>query len=652
MKTLHPTRLRARSPLLGALLLAVASALAAVESESDRAFFDRELTAMMEQHNVPGVAAVFVRGDRTIFSAGYGLADVQRQIPMDPARTVFPLGSISKLLTTIAVLQLAEEGAVDLHADIRRYSSDLAIDSRFDQPLTLHHLLTHTDGFDVRWLVGGAARVPEKVSPLSAIASRLPARTLPPGDVYVYSDVGMTLAGYIVERVSGQPFADYVEQRIFRPLDMTRTTFSPHRDFYARDRATGYAYDFSGRFGPMPIVYPHANPASGMTAPVSDMAPLLKALLHSAHADRSRLLRSSSVAAMWQKQFAHHPSFPGTGYGFYEFLYGGRRALVHGGMLPGFTAVLVIIPETDIGLCIAANRFDLIEPLESDLLRKIVERFSPLPSAEIDSAPHVAPPASAGVSGLSGVYRCDQYSRFSIDKIFVLAGLATEIDVRAQTDGSLLFQPQGTRWLPVEPRVFRREGSDEQVLFQTDAEGRGTRILGSVQFMSYHRVGFWDDFERHIPIAVGLLALASVGGFFGAWRTARWLGFRGASCGPAVHSQRALAVFVPASIVVMLAGLVWVLQDLEFMSAAFGEPRSIALLRLMPLATAAAAIGLLTAALASAWRDPVHRTESLLYCLSSGSALLLLPLFVHWQLVRVPSPLVAFVVRCLSPSVS
>lgn len=644
---------RQLASLAGALLLLFALPMVAGSeaTESDRAFFDREIAAMMEQHNVPGAAAVMVHGGQVAFTSGYGFADLQRQAPMDPEQTVFPLGSISKLLTTIAVLQLAESGEVDLHTDIRTYIPDAAIDNRFDTPITLHHLLTHTDGFDVRWLVGGAARVPEKVLPLSAIAARLPARTLPPGELYVYSDVGMTLAGYIVERVSHLPFATYVEQKIFRPLGMTRTTFSPRREFYARDRATGYEYDLKGRFRSTPIVYPHANPASGVTAPVADMAPLLTELLQAARTGNSPLLGPRSLESMWTKQFAHHPSFPGTGYGFYEFLHHGRRALVHGGMLPGFTAVLVLIPEADVGVCIAANRFDLIAALEDDLLRKIVDRFAPpLPTG---ISPIAAPVASAPpASELAGRYRCDQYSHFSIDKIFVLAGLATEIDVEANADGSLTFHPQETRWLPVEPLVYQREDTTERVRFQTDSDGRGTRILGSVQFMSYHRIGFWDDYERHIPIAAAFICFAGIGGIVAGWRTTRWLSFRGASCGSAMHLQRLGAMFIPASILFMFGGLAWVLRDLEFLSAAFGEPRSIAMLRLVPLATAAAALLLIFAAVVSALRDRVHRLESSLYAFSAAAALLLLPFFIHWQLVRAPSPLIAFVVRCLSPSVS
>jgi|GEM_PF-616661 len=651
MKPRLPLLPRRPSSFAGALAASFVSLLGADldHAESDRAFFDREIASMMEQHNVPGVAAVLVRRDGVEFTAGYGFADLQRRSPIDPERTVFPLGSISKLLTSIAALQLVDSDAVDLHTDVRTYLHDAPIDHRFDAPITLHHLLTHTDGFDARWLVGGAARVPEKVLPLSAMIARLPPRTLPPGEVYVYSDVGITLAGYLVERVSRQPFADYVEQRIFRPLGMTRTTFSPRREFYSRDRATGYEYDRQGRFRATPIVYPHANPASGVTAPVADIAPLIEELLRAFRTGTSALLGPDSIKWLGAKRFAHHPSFPGTGYGFYEFLHHGRRALVHGGMLPGFTAVLVLLPEADVGVCIAANRFDLIAALEDDLLRKIIDRFAPPPPAPAPPIA-VAPPAPAAAR-LGGRYRCDQYSRFSIDKIFVLAGLADEIEVEAQSDGCLLFHPQGTRWLPVEPLLYQQEGSTERVRFQIDENGLGQRILGSVQFMSYHRIDFWDDYRRHVPIGATLVALTGLGGLLGAWRMARWLGYRGANCGRAMHLQRLTAMLLPVTIVVMAAGLAWILHDLEFLTAAFGEPRSIAWLRLIPLVTAIVALVLLIVGVRTIRRDRVHRLESWVYVASATAALLLMPFLIHWQLVRVPTPVVAFVVRCLSPSV-
>lgn len=651
MKTRPHLLLCRLSSFAGALAAPFVSLFGAApdHAESDRAFFDREIASMMEQHNVPGVAAVLVRRDGVEFTAGYGFADLQRRSPIDPERTVFPLGSISKLLTSIAALQLVDSGAVDLHTDVRAYLHDAPIDDRFDAPITLHHLLTHTDGFDARWLVGGAARIPEKVLPLSAMIARLPPRTLPPGEVYVYSDVGITLAGYLVERVSRQPFADYVEQRIFRPLGMTRTTFSPRREFYSRDRATGYEYDRQGRFRSTPIVYPHANPASGVTAPVADIAPLIEELLRAFRTGTSVLLGPDSVSWLGEKRFAHHPSFPGTGYGFYELFHNGRRALVHGGMLPGFTAVLVLLPEADVGVCIAANRFDLIAALEDDLLRKIIDRFAPPPPAPAPPIA-VAPPAPAAAR-LGGRYRCDQYSHFSIDKIFVLAGLADEIEVEAQSDGSLLFHPHGARWLPVEPLLYQQEGSTERVRFEIDENGRGQRILGSVQFMSYHRIDFWDDYRRHTPIGAILVALTAIGGLLGAWRMVRWLGYHGANCGRAMHLQRLTAMLLPTTIVLMAAGLAWILRDLDFLTAAFGEPRSIAWLRLIPLATAIIALVLLVVGVRSIRRDRVHRLESWVYVASATAALLLLPFLIHWQLVRVPTPVVAFVVRCLSPSV-
>lgn len=638
------------SRLFGGLLLLTTLAAASPTDAEHRAFFDELFGSFMTRHDIPGVAAVLVQGDRVVFNAGYGFADIRRELPMDPQRTLFPLGSISKVFTAAAVLQMVEEGKVDLHSDIASYIAPLRYDDRFDAPITLHHLLTHTDGFDVRWLVGGAARVPEKVRPLSAVVAQLPPRVLPPGEVYLYSDVGMTLAGYVVERVARKPFADYMDENLFQRLGMRQTTFKSNREFYARDRATGYDYGQSGTLEAVPIVYAHAVPASGVTAPVADLAPFMIALLEPSTSGPRRILGEAGLRGLLQRQFSHHPSIAGTGYGFYEYFYQGRRALVHGGMLPGFTTVLVLIPDAEVGLCVAANRFDLISVLETDLLRTLLDRF--LPAVTPDALPTPVIETSGAATALAGRYRCDQYSRFSIDKLFVAAGMATETEVEAEADGSLLFLPGGGRWRLVEPLVYQRDDSFERVRFQTDASGRGTRLLGSAQLMSYHRVQFWDDYHQHIPLAAGLLLLSAMGGIMSGW--AAW-NARSQSFGtstPLMWTQRILAVGVAVALAAYCLGLFNSVRRLDFTSAAFGELHAIPLLQLVPLACGLAAIAQLIAC-TIAWRSrPANRTETIVAGAAAAATLLLFPLLLQWQFVRLPSPLVALFVRCLSPSVS
>jgi CubicO group peptidase (beta-lactamase class C family) len=600
-----------------------------------RVFFDDVFSGLMAEHEIPGLAAVLVQNGETVFSAGYGLADVRRQIPVDAQRTIFPLGSVSKLLTTVAVLQLVENGTLDLNADIGPYLAPLRYDQRFTTPVTLRHLLTHTDGFDVRWLVGGAARVPKKVQPLSALMADLPPRIMPPGETYLYSDVGMTIAGYVVERVSHRPFADYMEQHVFEPLGMQQSSFRPTRENYARNRATGYAYNQEGRLAPVPVMYPHALPASGATAPISDLAPFMISLLPSRDSGTNPLLNAATVREMWRQQFAHHAAMPGTAFGFYEFFHHGHRALVHGGLLPGFTTVMVLLPEAGVGLCVAGNRFDLIGAFEDQLLRQLIEHFLPIP-AEVSPSTFVARPQPRDVTLLEGTYRCDQYSRLSIDKLFVLAGMATELRVTANADGSLRIGPREGRWIEIADRLYANETTGERLAFRDDPLTGDIRIVGSAQFMSYHRIGVLDRLGAHYALFAGLpllcLSATCVGGW-SAWRARRH--------GVSLRSGWLVArrVSMTVTLIALLVFLGWFaasLAQLDFFTAAVGEPRSLAAIPYAGFALALVGIVQIALVFFSRRGSPAFRAETIASLVAAAAVLLLIPVLHSWNLLWLP----------------
>lgn len=623
-------------------LAAAATLLLAVSTPAatDREYFDELFSKLREEHDVPGLAAVLVQDDRVVFTAGYGWANTDEQRPIDPAQTVFPLGSLSKVITTIAVLQLVEQAAIDLDHDIRRYLDGIPVDQRFAAPVTTRHLLTHTDGFDVRWIMGGAGRAPQDVLPLRRLLADLPPRVMPPGEIYLYGDVGIAVAGHIVEQVSRQPFADYVEQCIFQPLGMSRSSFRPDRKYYARDRATGYDYDRTGVTRPAAVLYPHAVPASGLTAPVADLASLMRLLLRPAGASDD-VLGPIGRAALLQQQFTHHPAIAGTSFGFYEFVHRGQRALVHGGLLPGFTAVMILLPEARVGLCVAANRFGLIEPLEHDFARHLLKRYA-APAPRTESPHFAADPATS--AALAGSYRCDQYSRFSSDKLLVLAGLGADIEVVPEPDGALRFEPEGVRLRPIGPLLFEREDTGDRVLFRVDDAGRPTRILGSAQFMSYHPIRWTDDVPLQAAIGATLGGVVCLGG-----PAAMLLTQKSAAVRRAGRSRLLPALALTAALgwILFALGSLALVWQLDFARAAFGEPGILVWLRWLPVVCGVlGAIQLVFTA--RAWRQrTVSAPGALTYTASGLASLLLLPLLAQWRLVRLPAPAFELLAQCL-----
>ncbi|HME68634.1 MAG TPA: serine hydrolase domain-containing protein [Myxococcota bacterium] len=222
-------------PLFAALIAAATSltaqgqdALPVGAGPTDRrefeAFFDGLLSGLMADRHVSGAVVLVVKDGAVFFAKGYGVADLATGRPVDPD-TLFRAGSISKLFTATAVMQLVEQGKLDLNADVNQYLEGFRIPDAFGKPVTLANLLTHTGGFDDSFLGTtqplGAAPIPLHMY----LAMRMPRRVMPPGKLLSYSNHGLALAGYLVERASGQPFAEYMREHVLDPLGMTHSGF-------------------------------------------------------------------------------------------------------------------------------------------------------------------------------------------------------------------------------------------------------------------------------------------------------------------------------------------------------------------------------------------------------------------------------------------
>ncbi|MFV9630163.1 MAG: serine hydrolase domain-containing protein [Methanosarcinales archaeon] len=188
------------------------------------AFIDGVMVAQMEAYYIPGATISVVKDGELFFAKGYGYADMEYGKPVIANETLFRIGSVSKLFTWTAVMQLAEQGKLDLNADVNTYLTDFKIPDTYPEPITLAHLMTHTAGFEDYHRI--FARSADDIEPLGEyLANNMPARVRPPGEFIAYSNYGTSLAGYIVEEVSSMPFDVYIEENIYKPLDIQRSTF-------------------------------------------------------------------------------------------------------------------------------------------------------------------------------------------------------------------------------------------------------------------------------------------------------------------------------------------------------------------------------------------------------------------------------------------
>lgn len=343
---------------------------AAMTASDLGALFDEHTLREMQQADVAGAAIAVVKDGAVVFARGYGYADVERKVPVSPSHTLFRIASVSKVITYTAVMQLVEQGKIDLDADIGRYL-DFPIPAAFDKAITMRHLMAHTAGFEDtmedRWVKPG-----DLGSLRDYLVRRMPRRLFAPGTVPAYSSYGTTLAGYVVERVSGEPFEAYVEKHIFAPAGMRHSSFAqPLSGYLAPMLAKGY---MTGSGPARAFDTAQIAPAASMSSSAMDMARFMLAHLGGASATGQPLLTPASLARMHTVQFRHHPAGPGMALGVYEMDEVAPRLLGHMGDIPGFHAAMYLFPERRLGLFIVQNT-ETGGAMRHKLLKVFAERY-------------------------------------------------------------------------------------------------------------------------------------------------------------------------------------------------------------------------------------------------------------------------------------
>ena len=277
--------------------------------EEMEAFVDGFMDSQMKAGPVAGAAVVVVKDGQVFFQKGYGYEDVEKRTPVDPAQTLFRPGSVSKLFTWTAIMQLVEQGKLDLDADVNTYLKDFKVASTFPEPVKLRNIMTHTAGFEdggVGYLFAGTAA---DLLPLGKwLATHQPARVRPPttdfsdGTNASYSNWATALAGHIVETVSGQSFDDYIAQHIFQPLGMERSTFrEPLPESLAPRMSGGYTFE-AGGFKPHGFEFIHAaGPAGSLSSTVADMARFMLAHLQDGALGEARILKPETAQLMHKR---------------------------------------------------------------------------------------------------------------------------------------------------------------------------------------------------------------------------------------------------------------------------------------------------------------------------------------------------------------
>jgi len=335
--------------LIGASALADAPALTA---EDVQPWLDGFVPYALERGDVAGAVVVVVKDGKLLFEKGYGYADVEKHTPVDPKATLFRPGSTSKLFTWTAVMQMVEQGKLDLDKDVNSYL-DFTIPAFDGKPITLRNIMTHTAGFEES-IKGLITEKPEELTGLGETLKRwIPDRIYAPGGTPAYSNYATALAGYIVERVSGEPFDTYIDNHIFAPLDMAHSSFhQPLQDALKPGMAQGYpqANLPAKGYELIPLA-----PAGSLASTGDDMAHFMIAHLQDGRYGDKTILQPNTAQMMHTTALTIVPHLPRMDLGFYEQPINGRQVISHGGDTEYFHSYLWLYPDDHVGLFISMN---------------------------------------------------------------------------------------------------------------------------------------------------------------------------------------------------------------------------------------------------------------------------------------------------------
>ncbi|OAB41213.1 serine hydrolase [Paenibacillus antarcticus] len=437
------------------------------------AFIDGIMNVHMDNFKIPGAVISIVKDGKSLFSKGYGYSNIKDGTLVDPETNLFRIASTTKLFTRTAVMQLVEQGKLDLDTDVNTYLKKATIPNTYSHPITMRHLMTHTAGFEE----GGVGyqittdmkKLPGSIS--ETLAKHMPARVRPPGEMISYSNYGAALAGLIVEEVSGMAYNDYIQKYIFDPLDMKHATVQePVPASLAPDAVLGYARK-NGQFVTKPLTFEGGfRPAGSGSVSADDMAHFMIAHLQNGRYGEHQILKPETAKLMHSPSFQFDKRLPATDLGFFEENLNGLRAITHGGADELFNTEVSLVPDKQIGIFVSYSGGDGGAAARG-LSQAFFDRYFP--------AQEAIPPQSAilesDLKKYAGSYQFTRRNHSDIDKFF---NFLTKISISVA--GNQLSIGSGAEqqlFTPIGPDLFQEVAGKHQMGFRTDAAGKVTYLF-------------------------------------------------------------------------------------------------------------------------------------------------------------------------------
>jgi CubicO group peptidase (beta-lactamase class C family) len=442
---------------LGPLSAANASPVT-LTAEDANAWLDGFFPLILQQDQIAGATVVIVKDGKILTQRGYGFDNIASGRKVDPERSLFRIGSISKLFTWTAVMQLVERGQLDLDRDINEYL-DFKIPSYQGKPITLRHLLTHSPGFEEsnKFLIVQNPEGKSLAYDLNRyIKDWVPTRVYPAGKNVSYSNYGAALAGYIVARRAKTSFDEYVEKNILTPLGMTRTTFrQPLPPALSPDMSKGYS---SEPREAKPFEFVASSTAGSASSTASDMARFMITNLQRGRLGNSTIFNPTTAALLHDTNLPLTKYFSGMSLGFYRQDRPGLRIIGHGGDTNWFHSDLFLLQDHNVGVFVSVNT-STVKGWRGPFMDQFLNRYFPT-----DLPRSTFKPVPAHTAELVGTYQSNRLSRTGPLAFINLLG---QFDLAQNEDGTVsgmiaVEDPAQTKWREVDNYLWQEVGGRRQ----------------------------------------------------------------------------------------------------------------------------------------------------------------------------------------------
>jgi CubicO group peptidase (beta-lactamase class C family) len=615
-----------------------------VDPKEIEAFLDPIFATGMSDWHVPGAAVAIVKDGQILFSKGYGQANLEKGVPVDPDTTVFHVYSISKLFTATAIMQLVEQFKVELDEDVNVYLRRFQVKNSYPRPVTIENLLTHTAGFDDDTAyIGTTHRTADDMVPLGDYLAADPPSTMwQPGERYLYSNLAYSVLGAVIEEVSGMPFAQYVEENILRPLDMKKSSFlqpSP----WASDVAVSYQYIYDN-YKPLPGRFFDNPPPKALTATATDMAHFMIAHLQAERYGGSPMLQSSIAQDMHSQHFTYmqgDPLMALMAYGFNEAGGpSGRWLWKDGGGTRSSSSSLWLSPEKRTGIFLTYNTGDDSFGFMGHVVSQVFQHYWPA------GQPSPATPLVDAVDTdrFTGIYRNLQYPHRTISKLLLLRGddypqvaISGDNTLQLRVSADQTVEPP---FVAIQPGLFSTPNNLFHILFLDNVDGSvgGMTFGGQV----FEKVQWYDTsaVQKGIVAFFILGFLAAVIAWI-AWPVVGIFRRRNEQVqaeqfqkSPQAAKVARLAIQITSFLnLVFLVGVLLLLSRSDELMLEYGLSGWMVPLFVIPLVTTLLTVGLLVLTMV-VWKDRYWTVLARIgYSLATLVAAAFVPFLLYWNLL-------------------